>query len=211
MYLSSFRLGDHPEQLTQLTGPTARVAVIANATDAATPAERDEAVQRELDALTGLGLRAAEVDLRDYFGRPEALADQLAGVQAVWVRGGNTFVLRCALSCSGADRLLTAALREDGLVYAGYSAGPCVLAPTLRGLEAVDDPGDVARVYRADVRWDGLGILDYAIVPHCQSPGHPETTACDLLAARYQRTGVPHRTLRDGQAMVISGSTVTLR
>lgn len=38
------------------------------------------------------------------------------------------------------DVIITDALVADALVYAQYSAGPCVLAPTLCGLDAVDDP-----------------------------------------------------------------------
>lgn len=37
-------------------------------------------------------------------------------------------------------------LTADTLVYAGYSAGPCVLSPSLRGLELVDDADAVLLV-----------------------------------------------------------------
>ena len=52
-------------------------------------------------------------------------------------------------------------IRTERLVYAGYSAGPCVLAPSLRGLELCDDAGAVD----GEVIWDGLGVLDHAIAP----------------------------------------------
>ncbi len=48
----------------------------------------------------------------------------------------------------------------------------------------------------------------YAIVPHYRSPDHPESAACDQVAARYAAAGIPHRTLRDGQALVINGADV---
>ena len=56
LYLSSFRIGDHPEELVRLAGPGARVAVIANACDAQTASERLAAVERETAALRALGL-----------------------------------------------------------------------------------------------------------------------------------------------------------
>ncbi|MFF5209060.1 Type 1 glutamine amidotransferase-like domain-containing protein [Streptosporangium sp. NPDC000396] len=87
-------------------------------------------------------------------------------------------------------------------LYAGYSAGCCVLAPSLRGLELVDDPGAVRELYGADPLWDGLGLLEYAIVPHYRSE-HPESEAVELVAAHYRTENVRHRTLRDGQAIVI--------
>lgn len=88
---------------------------------------------------------------------------ELARYDALWVRGGNVFVLRYAMHRSAGDALITDVLAADTLLYAGYSAGPCVLAPSLRGLEAVDDPAAVALNYGGEPIWDGLGALDYSI------------------------------------------------
>jgi dipeptidase E len=175
LYLSSFRLGEDPELLVRLTGERAHIVVIANAMDDAPADVRRQAVQRELQALSDLGLRPAELDLRSYFGNAAPLSRDLARYGAVWVRGGKVFMLRYALYRAGGDTILAGALQRDALVYAGYSAGPCVLAPSLRGLEAVDNAGAVARIYGASPVWAGLGVLGFSIVPHCQSPGHPES------------------------------------
>jgi dipeptidase E len=208
MYLSSFRLGDRPDRLLALfdgSGP-ADIAVVANAIDAQSEEERQAGVRREIDALTGLGLRPVELDLRDHFDQPGVgVATALARFPAVWVRGGNVFMLRHALARSGADTALTSLLRQDALVYAGYSAGACVLAPSLRGLEHCDDPDVVPDTYGEAVPWTGLGVLDHAIVPHVDSPGHPESEALNMVAARYRAEGVPHRPLRDGQVLVVDG------
>jgi dipeptidase E len=207
LYLSSFRLGDHPEHLVALAGAdTRRRVVIANAMDDAPPEVRRAGVELELAALAGLGLDTAELDLRDYFGQQQRLRDDLAGVSLAWLRGGNVFMLRYALQRSGADAVFQELLAADALVYAGYSAGPCVLSPTLRGLELVDDPGAVTRAYGSPPVWDGLAVLGEAFVPHYRSPGHPETTAMDQVVARYQAQGLAYRTLHDGQAMVVHGT-----
>lgn len=211
LYLSSFRLGDHPELLVGLAGEAGRAAVIANAMDDAPADVRRRAVEGELGALAELQFRPAELDLRDYFDDPASLAGQLAQYAAVWVRGGNTFMLRHALSRSGGDAALAGALSRDALVYAGYSAGACVLAPSLRGLEAVDDASAVPRIYGTSPIWTGLGVLNYAIVPHYRSPDHPEGAACDRVADQYRAAGIPHRTLRDGQALVINGGDAAIR
>jgi dipeptidase E len=54
--------------------------------------------------------------------------------------------------------------------------------------------------------WDGLALLHEAFVPHFQSPGHPETAAIELVVARYRAEGIAHRTLHDGQALLVNGS-----
>lgn len=211
MYLSSFRLGDHPEYLVGLVGEAGRRAVvIANAMDVAPADVRCSWVERELADLAGLGFDAAELDLRGYFGDRQRLRADLDGADLAWLCGGNTFALRYALLRSGGDVAFTDLLAADALVYAGYSAGACVLAPSLRGLELVDDAGAVERAYGAEPVWDGLGLLDRAFVPHYQSPGHPETEAMDLVVARYQAEGVAYRTLRDGQALVVNGADTSV-
>jgi hypothetical protein len=95
-------MGDHPERLLELLGGDRTAAVIANALDEASPATREEGVQRELDALGELGLEAGELDLRDYFDSSERIAADLRAHGLVWLRGGDVFVLRYALAASGA-------------------------------------------------------------------------------------------------------------
>ena len=65
LYLSSFRLGDHPEHLVAAAGRDGRrKVVIANALDDAPPQVRRTGVELELGTLAGLGLDAVELDLR---------------------------------------------------------------------------------------------------------------------------------------------------
>jgi dipeptidase E len=211
LYLSSFRMGDHPEHLAALVGDDSRrTVVIANAMDDAPPDIRQAGVERELAALGDLGFDAAELDLRDYFDDEQRLRGELAGVALAWLRGGNVFMLPHALRRSGGDTVFRDLLADDALVYAGYSAGPCVLSPSLRGLETVDDADAVRRIYGSDPMWEGLAVLDKALVPHYRSPGHPETSALDLVAEKYRSEGVPHLTLLDGQALLIHGPNAAI-
>ena len=208
LYLSSFRLGDHPEHLRDLVDGPGPVAVIASALDGADPDRRRAAVAQELGALAVLGLDAVEVDLREHADDSPGLTRRLAAHPAVWIRGGNVFVLRAAMAASGADLAITDLVHSDRLVYAGYSAGPCVAGPHLRGLEEVDDPSEVEHAYAGEPVWDGLGLLDRVFVPHVDSPGHPETEDATRLAGRLRDEGVEHWALRDGQALVVNGDSV---
>lgn len=202
LFLSSYRLGNQPEALTGLLKGGRRVALIMNAADYKTPPERRESLQRELDELTDAGLEPVEIDLRAYFGRTEALRDALAGFDALYLRGGNVYILRRALRQSGADRLVRELLARDAVVFAGYSAGPCMLGPTLRGLESEeDDPEFVPEGYDAPVIWDGLGLLPYIILPH-YDPQRPDIQA---TVHYFVDNHVPFVALRDGEAMVVDG------
>jgi dipeptidase E len=211
LYLSSFRLGTAPEHLVRLAGEGARVAVIGNAIDSEHNDLRRRKVADEVRALARLGLQPAELDLRQFFGEnPHVVLDAMTMVDALWIRGGNVFVLRCALAASTADNAIRALLTEDRLVYAGYSAGPCVLAPSLEGLEDVDDATAPLNTYGIPALMAGLGVLDRPVVPHVDSPAHPESEALDEVSRRYQAAGIPHLRLRDGQALVVEGAHSTL-
>lgn len=208
LYLSSYRLGDHPHEWVRLLHGGQRIAVISNALDAAPDSAdytRVSAVAEQISDLAGLGLQGDDLDLRDYFDDPSHLAETLTGYDGVWVRGGNSFVLRAAMKLSGADELLVRAIEDDQLVYAGYSAGPAVLSPSLRGIELVDPVEDVEPTYGIEPVWDGLDVLDFAFVPHYDSAPHPETEAIGRVVTRYERDGTPYRTVRDGQALLVDG------
>lgn len=204
LFLSSYRFGADPRRLLGLVGEPGPVAVIANAADA-WEVGRDSAVVSDVAPLRRMGFDAREVDLRDFVGDPESLRAELGRQQMVWVRGGNTFVLRAQFARSGADVVLPELLRSDALVYAGYSAGACVMSPSLRGLERLDDPAEVEPTCGTPVIWEGLGLVDYAIVPHFRSPGYgtEEATLIEEVAERYRLAGVAHRTLTDDDAIVI--------
>lgn len=193
-----------------MSGPGARVAVIANSCDGAPADRRAAAVSLELEQLGALGLHPAEVDLRDFAQGRGHLAEVIAPYDVLWLRGGNVFTLRHAMRASGFDELVLAGLHADGFVYAGYSAGPCVLAPSLRGLEACDNADEVTDLYGVEPGYDGLGVLDRPFVPHVQSPGHPEAELLDAVSARYTAEGVEHWRLRDGQVLVVDGDRTEL-
>ncbi|WP_040774877.1 Type 1 glutamine amidotransferase-like domain-containing protein [Nocardia pneumoniae] len=206
LFLSSYRFGAHYHRLVALAGPPGRVAVIGNACDA-WPDMRASAVTSEFVPLRKLGWAPEEIDLRDFVGGTAELERRLAEFPLVWVRGGNTFVLRAQFARSGADLALTKLLADDALAYAGYSAGACVLTPDLHGIDSVDDPAEVAPACGIEPQWDGLGLVDRAIVPHIDSATDPDGES-NRLAARYRAEGVEHWALTDDDAIVVDGARV---
>lgn len=200
LYLSSYQLGARSDLLAEMVTGERRGWVIANALDGGDRRRRAQDVEHQVAALADLDIRAQELDLRDH--DPSGIAEAFGRPDMVWVRGGNVFTLRMALARSGLDDLLVQRILGTGFVYAGFSAGACVLAPSLVGLEHCD-PVAPCRELHGEVRGDGLGVLDRPVVPHLRSPGHPETGLLGEVAARYEREGTPYWALEDGQVLVI--------
>jgi dipeptidase E len=209
LYLSSYRLGPSPEYLAALAGKNKRVALILSAGDAWGDEAHRGRVIEQTAMFREIGMEVTDVDLRTYVDRSAELEDHLQNYGSVWLAGGNTFVLRRAMYDSGFDRIVTRMLRDDAIAYGGYSAGICVLAPSLRGLELVDDPAEVAQAFEKDVIWDGLGLLSYVPVPHFQS-GQPESEMVDKVVSFLEAGRVPYRALRDGEVIYINGDSEKL-
>ena len=120
-----------------------------------------------------------------------------------WVCGGNSFVLRRAFRLSGLDEILQERGRheEDHLTYGGYSAGICVLTPTLDGIHLADDPTSNPDGYSGPVLWDGLALYPYCLAPHYRSD-HDETKLIDQSVEYFIEKKIPFVALHDGEAVV---------
>ncbi len=201
LYLSSYRLGNHPEKLAEMVGHGNKIAVIGNAIDFLDVELREERIQENYKELKSTGLSPAEIDLRKYFGKPEELKEKISEFKAIYVRGGNVFLLRRAFSQSEFDKWLIGQKDEPDFVYAGYSAGCCVLSPGLKGMEIVDDPKVLSSGYDPGIIWDGLGILDYMFVPHFESD-HPESAGVGKEVFYYKKNNIPFKTFHDGEVII---------
>jgi dipeptidase E len=202
LYLSSFRIGEKPQDLVSVFGYGKRVAIIANATDTNNTEERLIKVQAESSLLQDLGFKTEEIDLRKFFLKSNELRSTLHNFDCIWVRGGNVFLLRRAFRQSGFDEILKELLNENRVAYGGYSAGVCILAPTLKGLEFVDDPYSITSEYESEVLWDGLEIIPYSIAPHYKSL-HPESANIDKCIDYFEQNNMPYEALKDGEVILV--------
>ena len=204
LYLSSQGLGSAPEELVDLLDGGTRIAVIANGAYLDDPAKQRRRVEREVTELRELGLDPAEFDLRDYFGRKEALRSDLEEFHALWVLGGNVVVLRTAFSASGADDIVRHRLAEDSLVYAGYSAGAGVLGPAFppwNDVSTHDLPG-----YPEEFVTSGMNVVPFTVHPHYGA--QPGAAGANLLTHYLIDNHIPFVALRDGQAVVVEGDSM---
>jgi dipeptidase E len=201
LYLSSYRLGNDPQKLVAMVGKNKKTALIANATDYYGKEIRDQKVKEGIESLKGLGFEPEEINLRDYFGKSEKLTEKMSEFGLVFVRGGNAFLLRRGFAESGFDKWLRSQKGNKELVYAGYSAGVCVLSPSLEGLEIVDDPNIISDGYKPEVIWEGVGLIDFAFAPHYMSD-HPESKNVTKEVEYYKKNKVKFKALRDGEVII---------
>jgi len=202
LYLSSYHLGNEAQKLKKIVGSIKKAAIIHNALDFATDLERlKKSKEGEVSDLKGLGFQSEELDLKDYFGKTNELKEKLKEFGLVWVRGGNTFVLRRAMKQSGFDEIIKDYVGKETLVYAGYSAGVCVLSQTLKGLELVDDPHIVPAGYKSEIIWEGIGLINYSVAPHYKSD-HPESEAVEKEVDYFIDNKIPFVALHDGEVII---------
>jgi dipeptidase E len=202
LYLSSYRIGSNPEVLANLVSGKKRMAVIRNSLDFSTDTQRlQRGRDREFEDLAALGLKPAEIDLRDYFQNTHGLLKALDHFDGTWVVGGNSFILRRAMRESGLEKILVDKLDDGEFTYAGYSAGACVVSLTLRGIDLVDDPNIIPENYHQDIIWDGLKFVPFAIAPHFESD-HPEAEIMQKSIDYFIDHKIPFVALCDGEAYV---------
>lgn len=211
LYLASYRLGEYPEKFKDLllsVTKNKKVALITNALDFTNNYfELTKSVQRDKRDIEALGLEVEQIDLREYFGKTEKLRKIMQEFNAVYVRGGNVFVLRRAFAESGFDRILHEFSQRDDFVYSGFSAGACVLSPDLAGLELVDDPKIDPENYTQQRITKGLGLIDFSIAPHFRSD-HRESQKINSVVDYYLNHAVVFVALTDADVLIMEAKKV---
>jgi len=207
LYLSSYKIGNKSSELPLLVGPNKHVALIPNALDVYEDSQRKtDSINENIQSIVDLGFSAEVLDLRKYFNKNKELETELKKYGMVWVRGGDAFVLRKAMRQSGFDKIIIDMLKKDEIVYGGYSAGIVVAGPSLKGFELVDKGGNLnPNGYENEIIWDGLGLIDYILVPHYKSD-HPESYLVDKVVEKLKSEKVKHKTLRDGDVYIVNSN-----
>ncbi len=205
LYLSSYQLGEKVDFLKTHCEKSGRVLdYIPNALDFTTadPIRKRDHIAQDSALLGDLGFSVRVLDLREYFGKTDALKERLSEASSVWVSGGNTFILRQTMHLSGFDELMFSYLsKRHDFLYGGYSAGCCVLSPDLSYLQQVDNPNDFPYPDIQETIWDGLGYIDFAFLPHYRSD-HPESAAIEKEVEYCIENKLLFLALRDGEVLI---------
>jgi dipeptidase E len=172
-----------------------RVALINNAQDPY-PAEKSKQRGEALSELfNSLGFEPVNIDLREYGGMPDELADVLKTCKLVWCSGGNSFWLRYVMKTSGFDKILRGLL-DEGIVYGGWSAGVVLVGPSLHPIELMDEPEKAPEVI-----YEGFGLVDYFIWPHWDTDKYLHLQ----VEASKQMKELPYecKILKDGEVIIV--------
>lgn len=204
LYLSSYKIGNEAQRLREFFSANKNVGYVPNALDfsGADPRKKKEHIEDDLSSLRQIGLMPQLLDLRNYFGHAHTLREKLDELGGLWVSGGNVFVLRQAMKLSGLDEILRDFAKKENFVYGGYSAAGCVLSKKLDAYQIVDDATDIPYPELAEALWSGIGLLDFSFLPHFDSK-HPESSGIEKEIEYCESNGIPFKTLRDGEVMII--------
>lgn len=201
LYLSSFKIGDKLQELQKwIKEHNNKICLIPNAKDVYEDRKLIEnKIKQDIEDLEKIGFEVTVVSLKDYFNDNEGLINKLKEFNAFYVMGGNVFALRQAMYLSGFDKYLKTIENEPNYLYAGYSAGICVLAKDMHGLDMCDNP--TINPYGIDTMWEGLGYFDYIFLPHYKSE-HKETDLIDKAVEYCNKNNIKYKTLRDGDVII---------
>ena len=201
LYLSSYKVGNKAEELKKwIVEHNNKICLIPNSRDIYPEGERKtEEIQKDVKELEDLGFEVTVISLKDYFNKKEELYERLEKFSAFYVIGGNTFALRQAMFLSGFDKFLKSIENNPNYLYAGYSAGICVLAKDMHGLDVCDDPN--INPYGIETIWEGLGYFDYIFLPHYKS-NHKETKLIDDSVEFCIKNNIKFKTLHDGDVIL---------
>lgn len=204
LYLSSYKVGNKEKDLLRLA-PQKTMGYIPNALDfsKADPERKRSHIEKDMRTLEELGFIVQELDLKTYFGKEQELEVKLRELKAVFISGGNVFVLRQAMKLSGLDNIISKfSKNKEDFLYAGYSAAGCVLSPQLTTYAIVDDATDLPYKEQKEVIFQGLGIIPYAFLPHWDS-NHPESKDVAKEIQLCEEKNIPYKAIRDGDVVIV--------
>lgn len=123
-------------------------------------------LKAEKEKLIELGFLIDEFSIKGM--TKETIEERLKDTQVMYFAGGNTFYLL--------DQVIKTACAEiiknkiaDGVIYIGSSAGSMILGKKIDLVSTIDD-----RTKAPNLESDGLGIVDFALLPHWGSAAFRE-------------------------------------
>ncbi|MFM9377766.1 Type 1 glutamine amidotransferase-like domain-containing protein [Gordonia sp. VNK21] len=204
LLLLSWGAGAVPGFLAAHTRPGAGPVAVVMIDDAARVLGEPNFSQYERERLEGFGCAVTAITAGT-LGSADEFARALDGADAVYVCGGETFVLLEALARHDMREVLADRVRA-GLPYLGLSAGAVIAGPSAEPVTLLDDPGLAPGL--TDHR--ELGLIDAVPVPHADGriPGYPPPVFDRIRAEYAGRYTLAF--IDDDQALLVSGAAAQL-
>lgn len=201
LYLSSKKFGNDIKILKDwINKHDNKIVIIPNALDAKSKEKIQENLKEDIELLANIGFNVKIIDLKNYFSKYNELKKELLEYNACCVMGGNVFVLRKAMELSGFDIFLKEKKVSDNYLYIGYSAGSCVLSQNLEPLNIVDEP--IIFYDEQKVNYNGLGFINYTIIPHYKSMYH-KANLIDDVVKKCENENIKYKAIKDGEVLII--------
>lgn len=106
------------------------------------------------------------------------------------------------MKISGFDNVSPDLMKREDFLYAGYSAGICILSKSLKSIEIVDEPNNFPYKEIHQPIYEGLGVFEYSFMPHYDSD-HFESEAIGKEIQRCIDNKWLFKALRDGDVIII--------
>ena len=175
--------------------PDTRVIFIPTAAD---PYPDKWFIEADKKQWQELGFNILELDLK---GKKEReLRNLLKGFDIVYIAGGNTFYLLEKVLESGFDVVIKELL-ENGVIYAGGSAGAIIAGPTIEPIRVFDDLKAAPNLKS----YAGLGLVDFIVLPH-YSRDKLHNRQHDQIIKEWNKKGYMLIPLTNDQAIVVEGN-----
>ena len=154
----------------------------------------------DLSNCKNLGFK--EVDIIDIVAVSEEIwKPRLYNADIILFGGGNTSYLMQQIKKSGLIKILPDLFKTR--VYVGISAGSLVTSPNLKGKE-------MQRLYEEEIvdgeKNEGLGFVDFLVVPHMNSPFFPRTA--ELIDEVAKDVKIPLYAIDDQTAIKVDGEKI---
>ena len=148
--------------LERLLGKSTKGAKLAFIPTAANVESGDKSWM--IEDLNNFQKAGFQVDIVDISAVPKDIwLPRLQEAEILFLGGGNTFHLMHWIKQSGLQDELPTLLKTR--IYAGISAGSCIAGPTI--YNSVQNLFD--EKYELEIK-DGLGLVNFQIIPHLNSP-----------------------------------------
>ncbi|RTL05849.1 MAG: peptidase S51 dipeptidase E [Acidimicrobiia bacterium] len=204
LLLLSWGAGALPRFLAEHTGKAPAEIRLGYLNDAMLPYEDAEFTEIDRYRLIDFGYAPETITARD-IPSATAFAEILDGLDALYVCGGETFVLLDNLRRDGLADVLVEKVRA-GLPYIGLSAGAVIAGASIEPVSTMDDPATAPDL--TDYR--GLEFVDTSIIPHAD--GRIELFPPELIAetVRIYAPRFDLTLLHDDQALLVNDDATVL-